>query len=507
EQAAVGMAHVSLDGRWLRVNQRLCHIVGYSRQELLARTFQQITHPADLELDLVYHRQLLAGQITTYTLEKRYLRKAGGSVWIELTVSLRRSETGEPLHVIAVVQDITARKEAQATRAQLEEQLRQAQKMESIGRLAGGVAHDFNNLLTVIQGYSEFMQKQLPADHPTRRSLTQILRASNSATALTRQLLAFSRKQHLTPTILDLNDLIDNLQKMLRRLIGEDIELVTELYAGLWSVLADPSQLEQVLLNLAINARDAMPTGGTLTISTANVDLSKPEPTPHREASSGPMVRLTVSDTGQGMDAQTREQIFEPFFTTKQAGQGTGLGLAMVYGTIKQSGGDIMVSSEVGQGSTFDIYLPSAEKQLPDHLLDPITKREVPGGGETILLVEDESVVREITAVILEDAGYTLLVASRGEAALALNEHHPGSIDLLITDVIMPEMSGPALTEQLIVYHPALKVLYISGYPDEAINRYGLFANQVELLTKPFTPTALLTKVRQVLDGAAPAAA
>ncbi|MCA9419304.1 MAG: PAS domain S-box protein, partial [Candidatus Omnitrophica bacterium] len=186
-----------------------------------------------------------AGQITTYTLEKRYLRKAGGSVWIELTVSLRRSETGEPLHVIAVVQDITARKEAQATRAQLEEQLRQAQKMESIGRLAGGVAHDFNNLLTVIQGYSEFMQKQLPADHPTRRSLTQILRASNSATALTRQLLAFSRKQHLTPTILDLNDLIDNLQKMLRRLIGEDIELVTELYAGLWSVLADPSQLEQ----------------------------------------------------------------------------------------------------------------------------------------------------------------------------------------------------------------------------------------------------------------------
>jgi CheY-like chemotaxis protein len=343
------------------------------------------------------------------------------------------------------------------------------------------------------------MQSHMAADDPLRRGAEQIQRAAESAAGLTRQLLAFSRKQLLAPIILDLNGLVENLRKMLPRLIGEDIHLEITLAAALHPVLADPGQLEQVLLNLAVNARDAMPTGGRLTIETANIQLDEIYQSNHLEMPLGPAVMLTVTDTGQGMDKQIQSQIFEPFFTTKEMGRGTGLGLATVYGIVKQSGGDIHVYSEPGQGATFKIYLPAA-KTTPHLSFPQQTVPEVPGGSETILLVEDEEIVRRLVITVLEEKGYSLLEAERGDEALALVQAHPGQIDLLITDVVMPGMSGRVLAEQLAALRPGQKVLYTSGYTDDAVVRHGLLTAEVEFLSKPFSPTALAAKVRQVLD-------
>jgi two-component system cell cycle sensor histidine kinase/response regulator CckA len=429
----------------------------------------------------------------------------GTAINILASVSLVKDSTGQPAGIVAVNRDITERKRAEETQAKLEDQLRQAQKMESIGRLAGGVAHDFNNLLTVIQGYCDFMEAQIPAQDPLLKELEQIQRAGERAAALTRQLLAFSRKQIMAPTVLDLNKLVANLRKMLERLIGEDVTLTTVLQPGLWPVTADPGQIEQVIMNLVVNARDAMPTGGTLTIQTGHVNLDDSYLKTHPDTPVGPCVTLAITDTGHGMDEQTQAQIFEPFFTTKEADRGTGLGLATVYGIIKQSGGDITVSSKPGQGTTFEIYLPATETAPNDMgLAASRTQSVTRGGSETILLVEDEESVRNLMRVVLESQGYTVLEACLGSEALSLAGQHPGRIDLLLTDVVMPHMSGRELAERLGTLRPQMKILFISGYTDDKVFRHGLLAAEVEFLPKPFPPNVLISKVREVLDKQAP---
>jgi PAS domain S-box-containing protein len=357
EQAAVGLAHVRPDGRWLRVNQKLCEIVGYPQEELFERTFQDITHPDDLDTDLEKMRQILAGQIQTYSLEKRYLRQDRSIVWITLTVSLVRQSSGEPDYFISVVQDITQRKN-------LEEQYHQAQKMEAIGQLTAGIAHDFNNLLTAINGFAGLMQLELSPDDPHQDSLAKILHSGQRAAELVRQLLAFSRKQVIQPRIINLNTAVAEIDKMLRRIIGENIKLEIRLAPDLGEVKVDPTQLEQVIVNLAVNARDAMPAGGRLIIETSNVLLADQYLSHRLDTQSGEHVLLAISDTGHGMSEEVKAHIFEPFFTTKEQGKGTGLGLATVYGIIKQNGGQIWVYSEPGLGTTFKIYLPCVNVRL-----------------------------------------------------------------------------------------------------------------------------------------------
>jgi two-component system cell cycle sensor histidine kinase/response regulator CckA len=383
-------------------------------------------------------------------------------------------------------------------RERVEQQLLQAQKMEAIGRLAGGVAHDFNNLLTIISGYGALLLEQMEGQAPLREHVEQIAIAADRAAMLTRQLLVFGRRQVLAPRILDLNTVVANMDKMLRRLIGEDIDLATLQDPQLGRVKADPGQIEQVVMNLAVNARDAMPRGGKLTIETANVDLDDAYVREHVAVTPGPYVMLAVSDNGIGMDPPTLTRIFEPFFTTKEIGKGTGLGLATVYGIVKQSGGNIWVYSEPGRGATFKIYLPrveetSAAEEPHRHAAAPTT------GSETVLLVEDEDAVRFLVRNILESKGYRVLEARSGTEALSLCERHTGPLHLLLTDLVMPEMGGCELAEQLGPRYPAMKVLYISGYTNGALAHHGLLAPDTAYLQKPFTPDALAQKVREVL--------
>ncbi len=380
-----------------------------------------------------------------------------------------------------------------------EEQLRQAQKLEAIGRLAGGVAHDFNNLLTAIMGYAQMVHNRLRPDDPSVRDTEEILKAAQRAAALTRQLLAFSRQQVLEPQVLDVNAIIIELDKMLRRLIGEDIDFVTAPASDLGRVKADPGQLEQVLVNLAVNARDAMPEGGKLTIETANVDLDEGYARTRVDLKSGPYVMLAVSDTGCGMSPDVMAQIFEPFFTTKAMGRGTGLGLATVHGIVKQSGGHIEVYSELGQGTTFKIYLPRVEGAAESRP----SSRPTPGrhqGHETLLLVEDEEIIRRVVRESLRMNGYTVLEAADGSQAIAICEERNQPLDLLITDVIMPLMSGPELVRRVNRVRPDLAVLYISGYTDRALIHQGMREAGTAFLQKPFTPDTLARKVREVLD-------
>ncbi|MBI4589551.1 MAG: GAF domain-containing protein [Candidatus Rokubacteria bacterium] len=380
-----------------------------------------------------------------------------------------------------------------------QDQLAQAQKMEAVGRLAGGVAHDFNNLLTIIMGRTQLLSGRLPVEDPLRRDIELIDKAGKRAAALTQQLLAFSRKQVLQPKVLDLNAVVANMETMLRRLIGEDIELVTVRHSDLGCVKADPARLEQVILNLAVNARDAMPRGGKLTIETADVELDETYAFRHGAVHAGPYVMLAISDTGCGMDAKTQSHIFEPFFTTKEKGRGTGLGLSTVYGIVKQSGGYIWVYSEPGRGSTFKIYLPRIEQ--PAETVEPDPRPAGPfQGSETILLVEDESELRELACEILGGTGYTVLAATDGVEALRVSQAHPGPIHLLVTDVVMPKMSGRELADRLAPIRPAIKTLYMSGYTDDAIVHHGVLDPGVFLIEKPFTPDALLGRIREVLD-------
>jgi PAS domain S-box-containing protein len=497
EQAAAGMGHTTLEGRWVRVNQRLCDIVGYTRDELLTRTYQDITHPEDREVDLVAQGRLLTNEIQTLSREKRFLHKDGSIVWIDLTVSILRAPSGEPKSFIGVILDITGRK-------QLEQELLHAQRMEGVGQLAGGIAHDFNNLLTVIGGRSHLVLARLRADDPLRRDLELIQTTADRATVLTRQLLAFSRKQLLQPRVVDANDLMQNSTDLLKRLIGEDIELVFVPGADLGRVRVDPGQLEQVIVNLAVNARDAMLGGGRLTIETSNVGLDAVYAARHVGVEPGAYVVLAVSDTGVGMDRAIQARIFEPFFTTKGPGKGTGLGLATVYGIVKQSGGHIRVYSEPGAGTVFRIYLPRTDAVVEADASGDVT---LPPGRDTVLLVEDELEVRRFARDVLERAGYTVLEATSVADAIQISERHRGLINVLLSDVVMPGMSGRALGEAIAAARPETKILFMSGYTDDAIVRHGVLEAGVHFLEKPFTPEALLVKVREVLDSTQPSPA
>ncbi len=733
------MALVAPDGRWLHVNPALCQIVGYPADELLRRTFQDITHPDDLDADLEHVRQMLAGEIRTYQMEKRYFHRTGDAVWVQLTVSLVRDATGAPEFFISQIQDITSRKRAEtvlhqqavvfdtvgdaiivmdlegfvtdwnpaaerlygypkaeiigrpvttihhpslgdrleteiqtalrvesrwagelpfqrkdgsdgvadvvvvtqfdeqgkqiawigvnrdvterrrverelrdahatlaallrasptaivttdpafrvtmwnpaaermfgwaeaealgkpipvvgeehrdehrrlrqhATMGQpvevvptqrrckdgsmidvlisaapladgagncrgsvvlyvdmsahrrLEEQLRHSQKLEAVGQLAGGIAHDFNNLLTVIRTYSELLLDQIDETNPLRGDLVEIQRAAGRAASLTRQLLAFSRKQLLQPKVLDLNGVVAGLEPMLRRLIGEDIRVVLQLGARLGRIKADPGQLEQVLVNLAVNARDAMPAGGSLTIATANAELDDNYVGHRPVVIPGSYLVVAVSDTGTGMDGATRARIFEPFFTTKEVGKGTGLGLSTVYGIVKQSGGYIWVYSEAGHGTTFKIYFPVIEEDLTAGTRDE-SSSALRGGSEVVLLVEDEDAVRVLTRRLLERDGYTVLEARDGRDALRVAAQYPQPIQIVVTDMVMPGLGGRQVFEALREIRPDLRVLYTSGYTDDEIVRRGLLDTEAAFLEKPFTATSLGAAVRAVLD-------
>jgi nitrogen-specific signal transduction histidine kinase len=390
------------------------------------------------------------------------------------------------------VVDITERK-------QLEEQLRQSQKMEAIGRLAGGVAHDFNNLLTVIIGYTEFLlSSYLNSADPRQGEVEQIRRAGERAALLTRQLLAFSRQQPLQPQLLNLSQIVANMEEMLRRLIGEDITLITDLASEAGYVRADPGQIEQIIMNLVVNARDAMPQGGRLIIGTTHLELDKLEAGIYG-VKPGPQVVLLVSDTGLGMNPEIKSRIFEPFFTTKGTGKGTGLGLAMVYGIIEQSGGHIRVESAPEQGATFKIYLPKVEPPTKPPRPSTLVSSSSMESNKTILLVEDEAAVRLITRKFLQTRGYKVLEAGHAREALDLCQQHQGRIDLLITDVVMPEINGPELAGQLARLYPSLKVLYISGYSDDILDQYEIAASNLNLLEKPFSSEGLILKVGNLL--------
>jgi two-component system cell cycle sensor histidine kinase/response regulator CckA len=498
EQAAVGIAHVGIDGHFLRVNRWLCEKLGYTREELLAQSFQEITHPADLEADLENVRRMLTGEIQAYSMEKRYLRKDGSAAWIALTVSLTRDAEGRPKYFISVIEDIEPRRRAEEQAARLRNQLEQAQKMDSVGQLAGGIAHDFNNLLTAILGYCELILSDEDTSH--RSELEEIKQAGERAAALTRQLLAFSRKQVFQLELLDLNTVVANMETMLRRLIGEDVRLTSKLSSEIGRVKADRSQIEQVLLNLAVNARDAMPGGGVLQIETSNVDVDEALAEADAPNARGRFVVLTVSDTGCGMDTETQRRVFEPFFTTKPKGKGTGLGLATIYGIVKQSDGFVSFSSEPQKGTSFRVYLPRSD--------EPVSKKSRSGahpaaparGTETILMVEDDDGVRRLACHVLESLGYSVLCAESGGQALDLARDHRGKIDLVLTDVVMPEMSGREVERRLAEAGHAARVLFMSGYTDDAVLQHGVEETGVAFLQKPFTPGALARKVREVLD-------
>jgi signal transduction histidine kinase len=378
-----------------------------------------------------------------------------------------------------------------------EEQFRQAQKMESIGTLAGGIAHDFNNLMTAVTGYSELTLRALPPEHAVRPKVEEIKKAGERAAALTRQLLAFSRKQMLQPTVLDLNGVVTSMGQMLPRVIGEDIDLRITLDKQLGQIKADRSQLEQVVLNLAVNARDAMPGGGALTISTENIVMTG-DLSPRQTLSPGRYVMLSVSDSGCGMDAETKAHIFEPFYTTKEIGKGTGLGLSTVYGIVKQSGGTVWVYSEIGTGTTFKIYLPRVDE--PTQIKQESISPTVPRGHETILLVEDEDVVRHLSQEVLEARGYHVMAAANGKEGLKICQDFKGTIHLVITDVIMPIMGGRELADRMSTLRPDTKVLYMSGFTDDAIVHHGVLEDGVFFIEKPFSPDSLAFKTREVLD-------
>jgi signal transduction histidine kinase/CheY-like chemotaxis protein len=386
-----------------------------------------------------------------------------------------------------------------AKRTTLEQQLLQSHKMEAIGRLAGGVAHDFNNLLTTISGFGELALLRLPSTHPVREYVDEIVQAGDRAAALTRQLLAVSRRQPVEPRVLDLNAVVTETERMLRRLIREDVELTTNLDPALGRVEADPSQIQQIVMNLIVNARDAIPGAGRLSIETGNIDLDESYTRDHISVRPGSYVMLAVTDTGVGMDAETLGHIFEPFYTTKPVGQGTGLGLSTVYGIVKQCGGDIWVYSEVGRGTTFKIYLPRV-KSLADLARTREVQPSLPTGSETVLVIEDEDRLRSLACLVLQSAGYKILEAPRGDLALQIAEHQQGAIDLVLTDLVMPGMSGQQVAERLQMKYPHIRVLFMSGYTDDIIVRNGMAVSDVSFLQKPFSPAGLTRKVREVLD-------
>jgi PAS domain S-box-containing protein len=486
-----------LYGNFTSLNQAGVDLMGYSLAEALESNFARVVAPEYLNVAA----QMIAGKSkgdvkTSYELE--VLTKFGERILVEIS-SRSVYREGQPIGVQGSARNITERRQAEEALRASQLQLQQSQKLEAIGQLAGGVAHDFNNLLTAIIGYSDLSLRHTDLNEQIRRNLEEIKRAADRAASLTRQLLAFSRKQILEPKVLSLNHVVKDMHKMLRRMIGEDIELTTNLPQNLGSVKVDPGQIEQIIMNLVLNARDAMPRGGKITIETANITLDEKYASKHVPVQSGDYVMLAVSDTGEGMDRETQSHVFEPFFTTKEAGKGTGLGLSTVYGIVKQSGGYIWVYSEVGNGTSFKVYLPlvaGSQSKLVKVPSVALTAR----GSETILLVEDEEVVRRMARIILESAGYKVFEAVGASDALRLCYEHGEEFDLMITDVIMPGMSGRVLAERVGQRCPDLPVLYMSGYTDDAIVRHGLLGDLLEFIQKPFTAESLTAKVRKILD-------
>jgi PAS domain S-box-containing protein len=499
ENAPFGMVMIDKDGTFKYINPKFRELLGYDLNDIPnGKTWFRKAYP-----DPTYRHHVISTWINDLeglkSGEKRpktfTVTCKGGTEKIINFIPVQL-ETGENL---IACEDITELKRAEEEKAVLQEQLRQSQKVEAVGCLAGGIAHDFNNLLTVIKGYSQLSSIELKEGDPLRGNIDEIQNATDRAASLTRQLLAFSRRQVMEMKILDLNTLLRDLEKMLRRVIGEDIEMVIQLAEDLGRVRADVGQIEQVIMNLAVNGRDAMPNGGKLTIETANVELDEFYARSHVDVKPGHYVMFSVSDTGVGMTPEVRERIFEPFFTTKEKGKGTGLGLSTSYGIVKQSEGDIWVYSVQGKGTTFKIYLPRVNEPL-EEIRKEVLKEELPRGNETILIVEDEEEVRKLAGKILERQGYRILEASQGDDALRISERHGGPIDLILVDVIMPGMSCSELAKHLKSPHPKMKVLYMSGYTDNAIVRHGVLEKGVNYIQKPFTMEGLARKVREVLD-------
>src|ERR1041384_2687016 len=490
DQSPAAVVVTDTKGRIEYVNRRFTEITGYTSAEVFGKTprvLQSGITPPEIYKDL--WTTITAGREWTGVMQNR--RKDGQLYWDSATISPVRDTTGVVTHFVAIKQDVSAQR-------LLEDQFRQAQKMEAVGRRAGGVAHDFNNLLSVITSYSEMVLEDLGPADPRRADLDEIRKAAVAAAGLTRPLLPFSRQQVLQPRVLSPNAVIEGIDKMLRRLIGEDVALTMVLAPDIGSIKADPGQMEQVIMNLAVNARDAMPKGGQLTLAPSNIELDSHYAGDHIPVVPGSYVLLAVTDTGSGMDDETKRRLFEPFFTTKEKGKGTGLGLATVYGIVKQSGGFIWVYSELGQGTTFKIYVPrvAEEPAAAEAPRSPESLR----GTETVLLAEDSPGVRSAARQILGRLGYTIVDAPNGAAALDLAANLTGPLDLLVTDVVMPEMSGRQLAERLTAVRPGLKVLYVSGYTDDAVVRHGVLEAGISYLEKPFTPERLARKVREVLD-------
>jgi two-component system cell cycle sensor histidine kinase/response regulator CckA len=472
--------------KFLRVNDAAVQLYGYAHEEFENMSILGIRPHSEREKALAFVRGMKS-DAEEYGIWMHQSRD--GRVFEAEIISHEMVYAGKRVRLV-VAQDVGERK-------QLESQLRQSQKMEAVGRLAGGVAHDFNNLLMVIKGHTELLLNVLPPTEQITRKIQQIDRSADRAAALTRQLLAFSRMQVLQPQVISLNNVVDEMGKLLPRLIGEDIELAVRTTDQLGAIRADASQMEQVIMNLAVNARDAMPNGGKLLIETANADLDHSYTASHPLMKPGPYVQLAVSDSGTGMDAETQAHIFEPFFTTKEKGKGTGLGLATVYGIVKQSGGFIWVYSEMGKGTCFKIYLPRVD-HVEEHIGIPRGTAEVPRGTETILLAEDETDVREIARQFLESGGYQVIEAKDGTEALQLARENRGKIDLLVSDMVMPGMTGQELAVRLQAEHPGICVVFMSGYSEHAATEMADADPSVKLLTKPFSRTALLRMVREM---------
>jgi len=500
--AGVGIGLLKPDGRWLRANPKLCNMLGYSETELLGKTYVEITHPDDVARSRAHFDDAAFGSHFSHAIEKRYFRKDGSVLWVMATVSpaiARDSDSGEVEYLIAVEEDISDRKRVEEERDRIETEFLQAQKMEAVGRLAGGIAHDFNNMLGVIMGYSETAMHELGPEHPVYADLKEVLVAAERSAALTRQLLAFARKEVIAPKNTDLNVAITDCEKMLLRLLGSNIQINLALSDDLWNLYMDPSQIDQVLMNLAVNSRDAIRGSGAIWISTACITIKDPISDGTLQAPPGDYVCLGFKDNGCGMDATTRARAFEPFFTTKPLGQGTGLGLATVYGIVKQNRGFLELESSPGEGTSFKIYFRRNDSGVADLEREPT---EIHGGTETIVLVEDEPQILELCKRVLITRGYNVLAFDNPQRAIETIQRYSGKVDLLVTDFIMPEMDGATLATAMWQLLPGLPVICVSGHAASALGGIEGLPPGTRYLQKPVSPTALLREIWEVLHSA-----